>query len=95
MAILGRFFNNLAVVTKLYSVYVVRQGCYDDGTNETPGRPHIVHVDMLCRPKQCGRVRHTKALFSSQKILQNFSDLPSYRIFRRIHGVLNIDKNKN
>jgi len=34
------------------------------------------------------------ALFSSLKILQNFSDSPSHRIFRRMHGVLNIDKNK-
>jgi len=37
----------------------------------------------------------TKALFSSQKILQNFSDSPSHRIFRRMHEVLNIDENKN
>ena len=36
-----------------------------------------------------------KALFSLSKILQNFSDSPSRRIFRRMHGVLNIDKNKN
>ena len=36
-----------------------------------------------------------KAYFSSQKILQNFSDSPSHRIFRCIHGVLNIDENKN
>ena len=36
-----------------------------------------------------------KALFSSQKILQNFSDSPSHRIFRCMHGVLNIDENKN
>jgi len=36
-----------------------------------------------------------KALFSFQKNLQNFSDSPSHRIFRRMHGVLNIDKNKN
>ena len=35
------------------------------------------------------------ALFSSPKILQNFSDSPSHRIFRRMHEVLNIDKNKN
>jgi hypothetical protein len=35
------------------------------------------------------------ALFSSQKVLQNFSDFSSHRIFRRMHGVLNIDKNKN
>jgi len=34
----------------------------------------------------------TKALFSSPKILQNFSDSPSHRIFRRMHGVLNIDE---
>jgi len=37
----------------------------------------------------------TRALFSSQKILQNFSDSPSHRIFRCMHGVLNIYKNKN
>jgi len=36
-----------------------------------------------------------KALFSSQKILQIFSDSPSHRIFRRMHEVLNMDKNKN
>jgi len=35
------------------------------------------------------------ALFSSSKILQNFSDSPSHQIFRRIHEVLNIDENKN
>jgi len=33
------------------------------------------------------------ALFSLQKILQNFSDFPSHRIFRHMHKVLNIDKN--
>ena len=33
------------------------------------------------------------AFFSSLKILQNFSDSPSHRIFRRMHGVLNIDEN--
>ena len=36
-----------------------------------------------------------KALFSSQKILQNFLDSPSHRIFRHMYEVLNIDKNKN
>ena len=35
------------------------------------------------------------ALFSFQKVLQNFSNSPSHRIFRHMHGVLNIDKNKN
>ena len=35
------------------------------------------------------------ALFTSQKILQNFSHFSSHRIFRRIYGVLNIDENKN
>ena len=29
------------------------------------------------------------------KILQNFLDFPSHRIFRRMHGILNIDENKN
>jgi len=36
-----------------------------------------------------------EALFSCQKILQNFSDFSSHQIFRRMHGVLNIDENKN
>jgi len=35
------------------------------------------------------------ALFSSQKILQNFADFPSHRIFICMHEVLNIDENKN
>jgi hypothetical protein len=34
----------------------------------------------------------TMAMFSSQKILQNFSDSPSHRIFRHIHEALNIDE---
>jgi len=38
---------------------------------------------------------HGKALFSFQKILQNFLHSPSHRIFRHMHEVLNIDKNKN
>ena len=37
----------------------------------------------------------SRALFSSQNILQNFSDYPSHQIFRRMHEVLNIDENKN
>ena len=28
-------------------------------------------------------------------LLQNFSDSPSHRIFRRMHEILNMDKNKN
>jgi hypothetical protein len=36
----------------------------------------------------------TKAMFSFQKILQNFSDSPSHRIFGHMHEALNIDKNK-
>jgi hypothetical protein len=39
--------------------------------------------------------KYIKALFSSTKILQNFSDSPAHRIFRRMHEVLNIDENKN
>ena len=38
---------------------------------------------------------YTKVLFSSQNILQNFLDYPAHRIFRLMHGVLNIDENKN
>jgi hypothetical protein len=33
-----------------------------------------------------------KVMFSSQKILQNFSDFPSHRIFGHMHEALNIDK---
>jgi hypothetical protein len=40
-------------------------------------------------------MRGGKALFSSLKILQNFSNSPSHRIFRCMYEVLNIDKNKN
>jgi hypothetical protein len=36
--------------------------------------------------------KDTKALFSSQKILQNFLDSPSHQIFRHMHEALNIDK---
>ena len=46
-------------------------------------------------PRRSERTRRPKALFSSQKLLQNFSDSPSHQIFRRMHRVLNIDKNKN
>ena len=47
-------------------------------------------ADLLCSsPSTCEAV--CMALFSYLKILQNFLD----RIFRRMHGVLNIDKNKN
>jgi hypothetical protein len=34
----------------------------------------------------------TKGRFSFQKILQNFLDSPSHRIFRYMHEALNIDK---
>ena len=34
-------------------------------------------------------------MFTSTKKLKNFQDSPSHRIFRRMHGVLNVDKNKN
>jgi len=40
-------------------------------------------------------LRGSKALFSSLKNLQNFSDSSSHRIFRHMHEVLNIDENKN
>jgi len=40
-------------------------------------------------------MKQSLALFSSQKILQIFLDFPSHRIFRRMHGVLNMDENKN
>jgi hypothetical protein len=37
-------------------------------------------------------VNSTKAQFSSHKILQNFSDSSSHRIFGHMHEVLNIYK---
>ena len=37
-------------------------------------------------------MKNARALFSSPKILQNFSDSPSHRIFRRMLRVLNIDE---
>jgi len=40
-------------------------------------------------------VNECRALFSCLKILQKFSDSLLHRIFRRMHGVLNIDENKN
>jgi hypothetical protein len=36
--------------------------------------------------------RNAKALFSFPKILQNFLDSPSHRIFEHMHEALNIDK---
>jgi len=47
------------------------------------------------QPSHASRYLFTMALFSSPKILQNFSDSPSHRIFRRMHEVLNINENKN
>jgi hypothetical protein len=42
-----------------------------------------------------GKESPTMGLVYFKKILQNFSDFPSHRIFRRMYKVLNIDKNKN
>jgi hypothetical protein len=36
-----------------------------------------------------------KALFTSTQKRKIFQDSPSHRIFRHMHGVLNIDENKN
>ena len=43
------------------------------------------------------KILHTtaKALFSFQKFCKIFSDFLSHRMFRRMHEVLNINKNKN
>jgi len=42
--------------------------------------PHETHLARLPRPRL---------------VRKNFQDSPSHRIFGRMHGVLNIDKNKN
>ena len=53
-------------------------------------------MDNIFRLRQSIEKSQTrKALFSSQKLLQNFSDSLSHQIFRCMHGVLNIDENKN
>jgi len=57
--------------------------------------PVLVHLQLLMAHMRKKKNQATKALFSSQKILQNFSDSSSHRIFRHMHGVLNIDENKN
>jgi hypothetical protein len=41
------------------------------------------------------RTNSTYALFSSQKDLKNFAQYLSHRIFRRMHGALNICKKNN
>ena len=41
-----------------------------------------------------GLVVTTRALFTSSQKPKIFQDSPSHRIFRHMHGVLNIDKNK-
>jgi len=45
-------------------------------------------------PKRKKFCKLNKALVL-KKFLQNFSDFSSYRIFRGMHEVLNIDENKN
>ena len=54
-----------------------------------------LHAVEISERDACRRNVWSKVLFSSQKILQNFSDSPSHRIFRGMHEVLNIDENKN
>jgi hypothetical protein len=39
--------------------------------------------------------KRTWVLFTSYQKPKNFQDFPSHRIFRYMHGVLNIDENKN
>jgi hypothetical protein len=53
--------------------------------------------NALCKKKILRHIKftmhawRTKAQFSSQKILQNFLDSPSHRIFGHMHEALNID----
>jgi len=41
------------------------------------------------------RNKLAKALFTSTQKPKIFQNFPSHRIFRRMHGVLNINENKN
>jgi hypothetical protein len=46
-----------------------------------------------CRRMYCSiGNRSRRVMFSSQKILQNFLDFPSHRIFEHMYETLNIDK---
>jgi hypothetical protein len=51
-----------------------------------------VHGIMVNRHSPARRSSTIKAQFSYPKILQNFSDFPSHRIFRHMYEALNIDK---
>ena len=45
--------------------------------------------------EQVVEVRYSDARVRPCLVRKNFQDSPSHRIFGRMHGVLNIDKNKN
>jgi tRNA(Met) C34 N-acetyltransferase TmcA len=70
----------------------IKMACWWQITKKPEQDPKVSR-NFTTREKSQGFL--VTGLFSSQKILQNFSHFPSYRIFRRIHGVLNINENKN
>jgi hypothetical protein len=53
------------------------------------GTPHATPGAQATEQKA---THPSMGLFSSQKILQNFSDFSSHRIFRHMYEALNIDK---
>ena len=56
--------------------------------------PQSFQNQQQTRFQACREGMFSKALFRFLKILQNFPDYPSHRIFRHMHKVLNIDENK-
>ena len=72
---------------------------YADCSAETFSFQFKKYVSLRCVPAVLLRDATSFCFFFGpclvQKNLQNFSDSPSHRIFRHMHEVLNIDKNKN
>ena len=77
----------LVVIARPYICAYSCSHSLDSSRHYCPSRSHCNGCSCIWRS--------SLALFSSQKTLQKFSDSPSHRIFRHIHEVLNIDKNKN
>ena len=51
-------------------------------------------IQIISHFKNLRESKHRPCLVP-KKFCKKFSDSPSHRIFKRMHGVLNIDENKN
>jgi len=61
-------------------------------SSRTPTTDRVLPANTIYRRK-C-QYWYVKDLFTSTQNLKNFQDFLSHRIFRRMHGVLNINENK-